>query len=277
MAETASQPPQTPGQTAQFDARRTRDTDASLRGDAESKPLRAGISSASADAGARADGGTAASVALTGDSNQHAGDQSNQRSLTAAQRLIAERPTGERNALSEADHRALGSRLQRGLGAALRQGSGAVTLRLVPETLGQVRIAMNFQQGQVSVEVQTQNPAALRAVSDHLSSLRSSLEARGLTVDRLGASLMSARPGSEANSQTNHQHQSDSGAGRQSTQHDAGDGRSRGSFGGREHERRNGHPPPQHRSDGEHGAAPDSRFDFVLRSDRDGVTAESAA
>jgi len=169
--------------------------------------------------------------------------------------------------LTEPQHRALAARLSKGLGAALRQGNGAVTLRLVPEALGQLRIALNFDAGRVSVDLQAQNNAALRAVTDHLSSLRTSLEARGMQVDRLTTSLLtSARPASESstsNHNSSQQHQQTGSDG--SSRHDAGDGRSRGFFSedrsGRDAARRDNRDQA---SAGDDELAPGSRFDSLL-------------
>ncbi len=73
----------------------------------------------------------------------------------------------------------------RGLAAAVNQRGGSVTLRLVPESLGLVRIHMSLAQGAVSVRLEATTPAAQGLLSEHIAMLRSSLESRGLTIEKL--------------------------------------------------------------------------------------------
>jgi hypothetical protein len=174
----------------------------------------------------------------------------------------AQRGQGENSQqLSAAERSALNARLSRGLGAALRQGNGAVTLRLAPETLGQLRISMNVSQGRVSVDLQAQSATAVRAVGESMAMLRGALEARGLEVERLTTSLINTRPSSESSNQQ--QSQSDTQQRQGQQQHDASDGRSRGFEG---EQRRGGRRNAGGQAGaGDHaGLASGSRFSSVL-------------
>lgn len=127
----------------------------------------------------------------------------------------------------------------RGLMAAVHQKGGTVTVRLDPESLGSMRIRMELTGGVVRATIEVTNPEARDLLGSKLDALRSSLEAKGLGVEKLQVQLTSAGHGSAAN------HDSSSGEGRghgSRSSPDAGEGKTRGDTGGgrdgREHEPR---------------------------------------
>ncbi len=95
----------------------------------------------------------------------------------------------------------------RGLTAALAQRGGVVHVRLVPVSLGEVRIQMTLDAGTVSVKIDAATPAAQNLLNEHLGMLRASLESRGLQVDRLAVNLAPAPAAPAAPSTpSNHNH-----------------------------------------------------------------------
>lgn len=80
---------------------------------------------------------------------------------------------------------AFAAQLKRGLAAVLRQNGGSVTVRMAPASLGQVRIRLDLDQGQVSARFDVGGPEARRLLESDLGVLRQTLEARGLRVDDL--------------------------------------------------------------------------------------------
>ncbi|MCW5775125.1 MAG: flagellar hook-length control protein FliK [Phycisphaeraceae bacterium] len=77
------------------------------------------------------------------------------------------------------------AQLARGLAAALRRGDGQIVLRLHPESLGMVRVALGVREGIVTAQLEPTTRVARELLEAGLSSLRAALEARGLHVDRL--------------------------------------------------------------------------------------------
>lgn len=153
----------------------------------------------------------------------------------------------------------LESLVARGLNASLAQRGGTLTMRLMPESLGAMRIQMDVQQGVVNVSLDVANSQAHRLLSESIDTLRASLEAKGLAVEKLGVNLTpggsgsvssmhgagSAQNGTGGNgsSGTGDQHGSRQDAGGQGyANHDAGDGRSRSWLGG--DQQRNGQERP---------------------------------
>jgi flagellar hook-length control protein FliK len=124
----------------------------------------------------------------------------------------------------------------RGLTAAVNQRGGSITLRLVPESLGLVRIHMSIDRGAVSVRLEATNPAAQGLLTEHIAMLRGSLESRGLTIDKLSVQYSplatvagaSFAHGSGQNSAGAGQQQSQGAAEQQPTWQDAAGGESRG-------------------------------------------------
>lgn len=81
------------------------------------------------------------------------------------------------------------SAVVRGLSASVLQRGGSMNIKLIPETLGEVRIVMQLDQGSVAVRIDATTEAAHRLLSDQLSLLRSSLESKGLNVERINVHL----------------------------------------------------------------------------------------
>lgn len=94
------------------------------------------------------------------------------------------------------------SQVARAMVAALRHKGGVVTLRLSPDDLGPVRVELRVEDGRVSATIDAQHDRARGALLGGLESLRKSLEASGLTIDRLevvgsaglGTSLLEGSP-----------------------------------------------------------------------------------
>lgn len=81
------------------------------------------------------------------------------------------------------------AQLHRGFAAVLRQSGGSLTLRMQPEALGDLTIRMNLQPGQIQAEFEVGSVQARQLLSANMTSLRSALEARGLSVDKLTVSV----------------------------------------------------------------------------------------
>lgn len=123
----------------------------------------------------------------------------------------------------------LAAQAAKGLAAALRQGGGSVTMRLHPEDLGELRVRVEMAGGHVGASFQVGNAQAQRLLGKTLDDLRSALEARGLSVDRLDVHL------------TDHAGHTPDQAGR--------DGGANHSFGGADH--RGGAGPEAHTGGGQ--------------------------
>ena len=120
------------------------------------------------------------------------------------------------------------ARLSRGLNSALNQRNGSVTLRLTPPELGTVRIQLQVQGTSVAAQFHAETDRGMTLLTQQLAQLRSSLEAQGLSVDRLGVTAMGS-PHSAGGSNLHQQGDGGSSAQQQADQH-RDDGRSRGRF-----------------------------------------------
>lgn len=119
--------------------------------------------------------------------------------------------------------------VSRGLGAVLRQKGGSLTLQLNPPSLGQVRINMLMEQGAVSVRLEASNPTAHRLLNDNIAMLRTTLESKGMNVERLAVQLGQPAPQPGAAHSPSSQNSADHNAGDRAAGHrDAADGESRG-------------------------------------------------
>ncbi len=121
------------------------------------------------------------------------------------------------------------AQLHRGFSAVLRQNGGSLTLRMQPEQLGDLTIRMDLQPGQVTADFEVGSDQARQLLTDHMTSLRSALEARGLSVDKLTVHV-SDRPTPEALA-NRAEHGNNGGAGT----HDGGASSGRGGQSGVEH------------------------------------------
>lgn len=98
---------------------------------------------------------------------------------------------------SEADQTRFAAQVSRGLAAALVQkgdGPRIVTLRMHPESLGQVRVQLGMEGQSVSARFEAATPEARDLLDRSLGALRSSLESRGLHVERLHVNLAAPDP-----------------------------------------------------------------------------------
>lgn len=120
------------------------------------------------------------------------------------------------------------ARMARGLNAAVKQQGGSLTLRLTPPELGTVRIELQIAGGTLAANFHAETEPARAMLTQQMSHLRRALEAQGLNVERLSVQTM-GEPGRGGEAATGDD------SGRRET---AGDGRSRGSFGRGEGERR---------------------------------------
>lgn len=77
------------------------------------------------------------------------------------------------------------NQVARGLAAAVRQRDGTLTLRLSPESLGDIKIQVRVESGQVSAHISAQTEQARHLLSESAPTLRSALEAHGLVVERI--------------------------------------------------------------------------------------------
>ncbi len=115
------------------------------------------------------------------------------------------------------------ARILRGLTATLNQRGGALTMRLDPPDLGQLRIQMTIVRGIVTANFQVQTPQAQALLERSLATLRSALQGQGLTVERLTVQTTPQQTNTHSA-----RHESDQQASQQRNQHDAGQGESKG-------------------------------------------------
>lgn len=134
------------------------------------------------------------------------------------------------------DPRAVEAQITRGLSAAVRQNGGSLTIRLNPPMLGNVKIHMQLEAGVVGARIEAVTAQAHGLLKGQVESLRAALESKGLQVERLTVQLATGHAQASSPSQQHPGRQEGQpGAGQdRSAQHDAGDGRSKGSFDGRE-------------------------------------------
>lgn len=85
----------------------------------------------------------------------------------------------------EAVESAFRASMSRGLDAALRQGGGSVTMRLTPPSLGAMRVELTLDQGVVEARLEATQQQAHDLLTRNVHVLRASLEARGLSVERI--------------------------------------------------------------------------------------------
>ncbi len=120
------------------------------------------------------------------------------------------------------DEEQFSGRVLRGLTTMVNQRGGALTMRLDPPDLGQLRVQMTVMQGVVTASFQAESAQAQQLLERNLAVLRIALEGQGLTVERLTVTNSSSSPSWNGWSQQNEEN------GRESMRQDAGDGRSRG-------------------------------------------------
>lgn len=137
------------------------------------------------------------------------------------------------------------AQVQRGLAQVLRQGGGTLTLRMTPNDLGEVKVELRLSHGRVEGVIEASTPVARDLLRRELDQLASSLERRGVTVDRLDVRLREAAEGGErgqAGSETRHT------STRADTREDPDGGAGREADHGRGGERRTAHSGGAHAS-----------------------------
>jgi flagellar hook-length control protein FliK len=128
-----------------------------------------------------------------------------------------------------AEDEAFTPQIVRGLHAMMNQRGGAMTLRLDPPELGELRVQMTIARGVVTAEFHASTPQAQTLLERNMAALRHSLESQGLTVERL-----SVHAGATQHGQQHAMANDDSGSSQQqsnaswSSQQDAAGSESRG-------------------------------------------------
>lgn len=113
------------------------------------------------------------------------------------------------------------AQLQRGLAQVLRQKGGTLSLKLTPNELGEVKVSLSLAKGRVDGSIEATTESARGLLEQNIEKLKSSLEQRGITVDRLevrlagaGSSERQDAQGQDARANLNQQ-QADAGGDRQ--------------------------------------------------------------
>lgn len=113
------------------------------------------------------------------------------------------------------------AQLQRGLSQVLRQKGGTLSMKLTPNQLGEVKVSLTIAQGHVEGSIEASTESARGLLEQNIEKLKSSLEQRGITVDRLEVRLAGAgsterqdAQGQEARADLNQQN-ADAGGDRQ--------------------------------------------------------------
>lgn len=149
--------------------------------------------------------------------------------------------------------------VSRGMSAALAQRGGVVHVKLMPPSLGEVRVRMDLHEAAVSVRIEATTATAHGLLSQSLAMLRASLESRGIAVDRLAVHLAPAGPAPAAppvGGDAGPKDAPDPWAGGQ--RHDAGGSPSRG--GGEQRGAHGGAPDESPEETNDSGGAPPARF-----------------
>lgn len=102
-------------------------------------------------------------------------------STTAAVAVDSAQPT---RGASEVDP-PIGSQIVKGVSLAWRDGVGEAKIRLTPEHLGEVVVALKVERGQVVAQFRTESATAQTWIESHQQDLRQALAGQGLQLDRL--------------------------------------------------------------------------------------------
>lgn len=122
-----------------------------------------------------------ASPATLGGAN---GSATNQNSRDEQGSSLLQQGLGTNSLADEADadralHAAVASQLTRGVSMALRQRVGSMVMKLQPESLGQVRVNIDFAATTLNVRFDTASAQASQAIQSAMNELKSSLVSRG--------------------------------------------------------------------------------------------------
>ncbi len=137
--------------------------------------------------------------------------------------------TAERNTLTQAEpeapsanQRLFNATVSRGLEAAMRQKGGAITIRLKPDSLGSLRIELQINQGAVTAQFQATTQKARDLLHENMSSLRTSLEAKGFGVKSVEVQVQASSRGEHTSGEFGRS--SDDAAGQAPTQDSGANG-----------------------------------------------------
>lgn len=138
----------------------------------------------------------------TGSTGSNANGAANTKGVVASRGVtfsVEARATGLKAKAAEMDAQGKPVEAQavRGLAAVLRQKGGNVTLRLAPETLGDLKVTMKLDGAQVWASIEATTESARKLLEGQRDSLREALEAHGLKVERLDVSAVKHESGSE--------------------------------------------------------------------------------
>ena len=89
----------------------------------------------------------------------------------------------------------LTAQISRGFAAILRGKGGALTMRLQPEALGDLKIQMAMEPGRVEASFEVESEQARDLLTRSMDSLKAALEARGFEVDRLDVRVVDRHNG----------------------------------------------------------------------------------
>ena len=200
-------------------------------------------------------GGNASGVAAVGQASGAASKGSSP-TVLPGQSSSPARPgeSGKQTSVIRHEPRTFEAQLQRGLAQVLRQKGGTLNLKLDPVDLGTVKVSLTMSQGRVEGSIEASSEQARGLLHDHLDTLKSSLEQRGITVDRLDVRLAGA-------AESGRQFGAGQEAGQGLDQHNAGAGgdRQSGSFRGEDRQAGDrGGMPGERTDDGLRGAEPTS-------------------
>lgn len=162
----------------------------------------AAAAASSATAPASAVSSAARSTGADAQNNRHDNSAAAARTrMWARLERLGQRPPAPANAAgTRSTDRAAGpdstiqAQFARGLAAALKQRDGHVTLRLNPETLGNIRVDLSVQADRITASIAAADEQARRLLSADVVALRTALEATGLNVEHIEVVEAPAEP-----------------------------------------------------------------------------------
>lgn len=226
--------------SAQAIAGRLNDVEASVARDRVTKAIDGGFLQREGAAGVTTGSATAANASVTANAVQPASGQTAPAGATFPidAGTAGAAPAPDLALPTEADAHPSAQLAAKGIAILGNQRGGAITMRLEPPALGQLRIELQIQQGAVVADFTAATPEARVLLEANLGMLRERLESQGLSVERISvhggrgtesASPVAAPAGGDAR-QEGAGARSDSGdrGDRSGTRQDAAGGESRG-------------------------------------------------
>lgn len=98
--------------------------------------------------------------------------------------------SSQTSAASREPEEAVTAQLAKGLAAVFRQRGGSITLRLMPDALGAIRVQLQMDQSTISAQIDVASESTKALMVKGIEHLRSALESQGLNVDRLQIALI---------------------------------------------------------------------------------------